>query len=337
MLMMLQKPKLNLYLHQRLLAGDTAALSYAISALQNNTPAGREIYSSVMDRHWNTPIIGFTGPPGVGKSTLINAYIHVLRKNRKRVAVVAIDPSSPISGGAILGDRFRMVVHAGDPGVFIRSVSNRGHLGGLCSSIFGIIGLIDAAGWDVILLETVGAGQSDTDMTDIADIRIVVHAPGLGDDLQAIKAGIFEIADVLVVNKADMPLADITVQQMETMVELRYGRETKLPVIRTIATQGKGIDRLQEIVESQIAGWKTLKHKARYTKRMHRFFAREIGQMTEQAVAGLPPPELVSAYEQYLLGKKDMKQIVETVVRELLSHLSQEEKKLNHSNLREKR
>ncbi len=313
-------------LHERLLSGDMAALSYVISELENNRPAGREIYTRISDRHGRTPVIGFTGSPGVGKSTLINAYIHVLRKKGKRVAVVAIDPSSPVSGGSILGDRFRMGGHTGDPDVFIRSVSSRGHLGGLCASIFGIIGLIDAAGWDVILLETVGAGQSDTDMADIADIRIVIEAPGMGDDIQAIKSGILEIADVLVVNKADMPLADITVQHLKAMVELRHGKKDQLAVIKTVATKGVGIDELQEHIEAVCTGWKTLKRRERYTKRMHRFFAKEIGQMTEQAVSGMISPEQVFAYERCLLGKNDMKRLVELIVPHLLSQVLNESK-----------
>ncbi len=169
-----------------------------------------------------------TGPPGVGKSSLVNACIHELRKNNEKVAVIAIDPSSPVSGGAVLGDRFRMGSHAGDAGLFIRSVANRGHLGGLSSSVSGIMGLIEAAGWNVVLLETVGAGQSDTELADIADIRIVIQSPGLGDEIQAIKAGILEIADIIVVNKADMPLADITLRQLETMIEICQEKKNRL-------------------------------------------------------------------------------------------------------------
>lgn len=301
-------------LYQQLRSGDVAALSYAISALENNTAAGRAVYERARADRGRIPVIGFTGPPGVGKSTLINAYIHCLRKAGKQVAVAAIDPSSPISGGAILGDRFRMSGHVKDAGVFIRSISSRGHLGGLCLAIFGIIDLIDAAGWDVILLETVGAGQSDTDIAGIADITVVVQAPGMGDDIQAVKAGILEIADVLVVNKADMALADVTVRQLQNMVALCSEDTRPKAIVKTIATEGRGLDRLHRAIDSQCDDWASCDRSTRYKQRMQRFFAREVGQMTERAIINMKGADHSTVYENYIRGKLDVHRIITRIV-----------------------
>lgn len=304
-------------LYKQLRAGDVAALSYAISALENNTSGGRAVYEKARADGGRIPVIGFTGPPGVGKSTLINAYIGCLRKAEKKVAVVAIDPSSPITGGAILGDRYRMSAHTQDPEVFIRSFSSRGHLGGLCLAIFGIVDLIGAAGWDVILLETVGAGQSDTDIAGIADITVVVQAPGLGDDIQMVKAGILEIADVLVVNKADMALADVTVQQLKNMMELQGKTTRSVAIIKTIATEGSGLEQLQQEIDSNCDLWSSLDRTSRYKQRMQRFLPREIGQMTEQAVTNMKGADRDAIYENYIRGELDLNDIITRIVDEL--------------------
>ncbi len=317
----IHKIAINEKLYERLSSGDVTALSYAISVIENNGYIDTEIYNRLKTKSGRIAVIGFTGPPGVGKSTLINAYINHLRKAGQRVAVVAVDPSSPISGGAILGDRFRMSAHIHDSGVFIRSVSNRGHLGGLCAAIFGIIDLIDVAGWDVILLETVGAGQSDTDVADVADIKVVIQAPCLGDDIQAIKAGILEIADVLVVNKADMPLADKTMRQMQAMVDLKNEKDHPIPIIKTIATENAGIDRLKRAIDSQDANWKASDRQSRYRHRMQRFFAREVGQITECKLANMDHSKLFTAYEKVILGELDMNLIVEQIIERLWDNI----------------
>ena len=179
------------------------------------------IYRRICPRVGRATVIGFTGPPGAGKSTLIDAYIAALRTRGHSVAVAAVDPSSPISGGAVLGDRMRMRRHAEDSGVFIRSVASHGHLGGLSESIHRIVDAMDAAGRDFIIIETVGTGQSEVEVVEIADMCVVVNAPNMGDEVQAMKAGILEIADVLVVNKADLPLAQRTTKQLTNMLELR--------------------------------------------------------------------------------------------------------------------
>ena len=216
--------------------------------------------------------VGFTGPPGAGKSTLIDAFVAELRKSGRTVAVAAVDPSSPLSGGAVLGDRIRMRRHTEDPGVFIRSVASRGHLGGLTESIQHIVDVLDVAGRDVIVIETVGAGQSEVEIVEVADVRIVVNAPGLGDDVQAIKAGILEIASILVVNKADLPLATRTVRQLRSMLSLRRESDRNVPVIETVASSGQGVAQLLEAVFS-LAPQTPVERQARRRARVHRLMA----------------------------------------------------------------
>src|SRR4029077_16965793 len=188
-------------------------------------------------------VVGFTGPPGAGKSTLVNAYTRHIREAGSSVGIIAVDPSSPISGGAILGDRVRMTATLDDDGVFMRSLASRGYLGGLSPAAVRIIDALDAAGKDVVLLETVGPGQSEIDVAEIADVRIVVTAPGLGDDIQAMKSGLLEIADILVVNKGDRPGAELTLQQLIGALSLRAGM-SRVPVLKTTATAGDGVPEL---------------------------------------------------------------------------------------------
>ncbi|CQD23917.1 transport system kinase [Mycobacterium lentiflavum] len=197
-------------------------------------------------------VVGLTGPPGAGKSSLIAAMVTALRSRDTRVAVVAVDPSSPISGGAVLGDRTRMVMHTVDDGVFIRAVASRGQPGGLARAVPSLVDALDAAGWPVILLETVGAGQSDTEIAEIADVTVLVSVPGLGDDLHAIKAGMLELADVLVVNKCDLPGAENTARQLERAIRFRTPNAARPPVIRTSATDATGIDALLDAVKGTV-------------------------------------------------------------------------------------
>ncbi len=236
---------------QRLVDGQRAALARAITHIESSAGLAPRILGAIQSAVGNARVIGFTGAPGVGKSTLINAVIREFRGRNKTVAVAAVDPSSPISGGAILGDRVRMGEHGSDEGVFIRSISSRGHLGGLSVTTAQVIDLMDAAGWDVVVIETVGAGQSEVEIAQIADVSVVVCAPGLGDDVQAIKSGILEIADVLVVNKADQPLANQTCNQLVAMLELRHADRREVPVLTTVATSGDGVDRLVDVIEQQ--------------------------------------------------------------------------------------
>jgi LAO/AO transport system kinase len=196
-------------------------------------------------------VVGVTGPPGGGKSTLVSGLIRQLRARGHTVAVVAVDPSSPFTGGAVLGDRIRMGEHQADEGVFIRSLASRGHLGGLARSAIDVVDVFDAAGYHTVIVETVGAGQSEVEVTRIADTRLVVCPPGLGDDIQAIKAGVLEIADAFVVSKADLPDAQRTENELLSMLTLRRGPAAKPPVLRTIATTGEGLRELVDWLEQR--------------------------------------------------------------------------------------
>jgi LAO/AO transport system ATPase len=220
------------------------ALARAITLLENDRSGAAELMAELAPRCGRAHVVGVTGAPGAGKSTLINALIGEFTKRGRSVAVVAVDPSSPISGGSILGDRLRMDEHGNRDDVFIRSVSSRGHLGGLSKTTGRVIDVFDAVGYDVVIVETVGAGQSEVEIRHFADTNIVVCPPGLGDDVQAIKAGIIEIADLLVVNKADLPQAERTVLDLTTATQLRHRTDWKVRVLKTVATSGEGVSAL---------------------------------------------------------------------------------------------
>lgn len=231
----------------RMRDGDIGALSRVVTELERLSPIAGEIIAALAPDLGRAVVVGFTGAPGVGKSTLVGATVGAFRNRDKTVGVIAVDPSSPVSGGAILGDRLRMSQHDMDDGVFVRSLASRGALGGLTPSAVRVIDAFDGAGKDVIVVETVGAGQSEVDVADIADIRIVVAAPGLGDDIQAIKAGVLEIADILVVNKSDRPEADKTARELESALSLKVRPAAK--VMKTVATNGDGVDALAVEIE----------------------------------------------------------------------------------------
>jgi LAO/AO transport system kinase len=236
-----------------LISGQPRALARAISIVENDRDGCADILKGIRPHIGKSIVVGFTGAPGAGKSTLINAFVQELRARKKTVGILAVDPSSPITGGAILGDRIRMSSHSGDADVFTRSIASRGHLGGLSRMASRIADVMDAAGKDFIVIETVGAGQSEVEISAVAEIKVVVSAPGLGDEVQAIKAGILEIADILVVNKADNPLAETTRNHLAMMLSLRKHDAPEIPLLLTVATTGQGLKELVDAAEAQAA------------------------------------------------------------------------------------
>jgi LAO/AO transport system kinase len=247
-------PKQSMDMFDEVLAGERLALARLLTLVENDTPKGRAALDYLYPHTGKAHLVGVTGSPGTGKSSLVNQLAKTFRASGvEKVAVIAVDPSSPFTGGALLGDRVRMRDLSGDPGVFIRSMASRGALGGVSRATASVAQVLDAAGFEVILIETVGAGQSEVDIARLAHTVVVVEAPGLGDDIQAIKAGILEIADILVVNKCDLPGADRTARALKAMLEMahptRPGHMTAeaywtAPVVLACSTGCQGIDEI---------------------------------------------------------------------------------------------
>jgi LAO/AO transport system kinase len=233
-------------LAERLLAGDKRALARGISLVEDDDPEGWELVKEIYPRTGRAAVVGFTGPPGAGKSTLIGSLIRLRRARDRQVAVLSIDPSSPFRGGALLGDRIRLSEHFLDPGVFIRSMATRGALGGLAEAALQAALLMDAAGKDDVFLETVGVGQAEVDVIDHADSVVLVLIPGSGDSIQALKAGVMEIPDVIVVNKADHPLTDTMVREVRGVLSLAPHEGWRVPIVKTEAARGEGVAELEE-------------------------------------------------------------------------------------------
>jgi len=242
-------------LKERFLRRDERALARAISLLEGGDPAGQALLKAVRAQGGGARIVGITGSPGSGKSTLTDRLIGVARAQGKRVAVVAVDPTSPYSGGAILGDRIRMMRHHGDPEVYIRSMATRGHLGGLAAATLQVVALLDAYGFDYVFVETVGVGQSEVDIVRVADTTLLVLTPGQGDGVQAFKAGIMEIADVFAINKADQPGAGRLKREIKAALELTTWGEGawRPPIVETTASEGRGVEALFEALEAHRA------------------------------------------------------------------------------------
>jgi LAO/AO transport system kinase len=268
-------------LAESVLKGDRLSLSRLLTQVENDSPEGRAMLVELFPHTGRAHLIGVTGAPGTGKSSLVNQLtLHYRKQQNKKVAIIAVDPSSPFTGGAVLGDRVRMRDLSGDEGVFIRSMATRGSVGGLAQTTASFTQVFDAAGYDIIIIETVGAGQSEVDIAQLAHTTIVVEAPGLGDDIQAIKAGILEIADVLVINKADRPGVENTERALRTTLELAHPTKRVVhhhghvmavrdsspsltsqndkpiwipPINKTVATEGKGIPELADSIAKHVA------------------------------------------------------------------------------------
>lgn len=293
---------------QPILDGDRLALARALTQIENDTPFGRDLLNALFPHTGRAHLIGITGAPGTGKSSLVNQLARAYRAplnggSPKRVAILAVDPSSPFTGGAILGDRIRMRDLSGDPGVFIRSMAARGALGGISAATAAAAQAFDAAGYDVVLIETVGAGQSEVDIARLAHTTLVIEAPGLGDDIQAIKAGILEVADLLIVNKADHPGVEATERALKNMLQLAHPvarvfnhhgvRETIAaattapaplwipPVLRTVATEAQGI---AEVVQQISAHQAYLQSNGEWQQRERERLQEELDHLIQAAL-----------------------------------------------------
>ena len=318
------------------LAGERLALARLLSQIENNDPAGLAALGELFPHTGQAHLVGVTGAPGTGKSSLVNSLAHYYRNpppgtRQRKLAIVAVDPSSPFTGGAILGDRVRMRDLSGDPGVFIRSMAARGSLGGLAPTTSSMVQVFDAAGFDIILIETVGAGQAEVDIARLAHTTLVVEAPGLGDDIQAIKAGILEIADILVVNKADRPGVENTERALRSMLELghptrrvikHHGADESInvpeteadfnslwipPILRTVAIKGDGLpDLVQAITDHQ-------KHLETTGERADRDRARLQAEL-EQLIQG----NLVSRWRQEV-SEQQYQEILESLIARRIS------------------
>jgi LAO/AO transport system kinase len=289
------------------LAGNPRAIARLATHVERDTELGRAALAEIYPLTGKAHIVGITGPPGAGKSTLVSAMIGQMRLRRQRVGVIAIDPTSPVSGGAVLGDRIRMLQWHDDQGVYIRSMASRGRRGGLAPATSGLIHVLDAAGFDVIIVETVGVGQEDVDIAGVAHTVALVHMPRSGDAIQLLKAGILELADVFVVNKADLPGADETVRELRAMVAMSspHGRSWRPPVVRCAAATGEGV---ASVVDALQAHYASLVASGELAERQERIAAAEIRAA------------IVAATERRLQDSSlEAQAIVQAVARRILS------------------
>jgi LAO/AO transport system kinase len=286
----------------RMRAGERRAISRAVTELERHSAAVPRLLGAMQPYLGHALVVGFTGPPGAGKSTLVNAYTRHVRAQGQTVGIIAVDPSSPISGGAILGDRIRMTATLDDDDVFMRSLASRGYLGGLSPAAVRVIDALDAAGKDLVLLETVGTGQSEIDVAEIADVRIVVTAPGLGDDVQAMKSGLLEIADILVVNKGDRDGAESAMQQLAGALSIRPDDRGKTPLLKTTATSGEGVASLAEAIAQQGARSASGDPRERRRRRARYLIARAAADIVARRIKDGSTHGLDALADEVLIG-----------------------------------
>ena len=290
----------------RVRAGERVAIAKAISLAEAGGDSSAALLRALHHAAGRANVLGVTGAPGVGKSTLVGALIAELRKRNQSVGVIAVDPSSPVSGGAILGDRVRMIHHGDDDKVFIRSLASRGSTGGLSLATTRAAEVLDAGGFDSVIIETVGAGQSEIDVADVADVTLVVCAPGQGDDIQAMKAGLLEVADVLVVNKADDPLAAVTAKQLESMLTLRRDARRNVPVVKTAAREATGIAELVDVICAGFDRLDTGSRQDRRRRRLQRLIASTAGGIVARRLKAVQSEKIDDTLRRVAEGELDL-------------------------------
>jgi LAO/AO transport system kinase len=300
---------------QRFLDGNRRALSRVLSHIENETPQGRQYLRELYPHSGRAHTIGITGSAGAGKSTLTGALAGLYRKSGKTVGIVAVDPSSPFSHGAILGDRIRMQDLALDEGVFVRSMASRGALGGLAPTINDVVAAVEAFGFDYVLVETVGAGQDEVEIAGTAMTTILVNNPGTGDDIQAMKAGIIEIADVLVVNKADHPGADTLVSQLQGLLNLSPKGMRRPPIVKTVSTRGEGMEELADAVASHLNYLQEngLAEQQRTKNARHQVLATARAILLQRIEATTPEEELSDLVRRVALRELDPHSAAEAI------------------------
>jgi LAO/AO transport system kinase len=305
----------------RIRDGDVRALARAISVVENHRPQSTELLKALFPYSGNALLLGMTGSPGAGKSTLVDQVAHAYRRQGKTIGVVAVDPTSPFSGGAILGDRIRMQSHHADRGIYIRSMATRGSLGGLASTTADVATILDASGRDIVVIETVGVGQDEIDIVRLADVTVVVLVPGMGDDVQTIKAGIMEIADIFVINKADRDGAERVEREIRAMqtLAMRHDNWTP-PIVKTVASEGKGTGELLQAIEQYRA---YLEQEGRVLSRRVENWRDRITEMLRDALLQrvladyLSPADAARYAAEVAEHKRDPYSLVEEIVGEL--------------------
>lgn len=312
------------YYREGLASGSRDALGRAITAVENDRPEAQFVFQAISGRTGRAHVIGVTGPPGAGKSTLTSALIAAFREQGQRVAVLAVDPSSPFGGGAILGDRIRMGEHGLDSGVFVRSVASRGHLGGLSRATARVIDVLDGASFDTVIVETVGTGQAETEIMHLAQTVVVVMAPGLGDEIQAVKAGILEIADIFVVNKADSPLADRTMRTLHEALRPAGQSDWRQPILPTIATDRTGVADLADAIANHAASLDDDVRLKSGSRRARRQLAVAAAELAAERVHESDDPIIDELAEQILSGEVGLRDAAQEALRSVVGPVDEQ-------------